>query len=234
MKIRFLTRELGVCRLMAEKLIQDGEECVVEADSMGFYENLLSEDFDLLVCDYRIFQLSIFNLYDFLKKRSIVIPLVFYNDPFPERESRVAYWIMQNERLYDCADLEYLIPIFEKLHRVIEDPAVHPYISLLQPPLPLPGEEESSGTAGRQIDLRLFRRRNKLQPGLFKLFQIFYENQQKELSLKELSRLMWGTSSKTSTVYSYISRLRKRIEKDYLVSIELLRTAPGRYEMTVY
>ena len=203
---------------------------------MGVYDDLLngSVDYDLLVCDFKALQMSIFNVYDFLQERSVILPIVFYNDPFPSREDRVAYWLMQNERLYDGESLRSLIPVLEKLNQIIESDDVHPYVSLLQPPLPTPGSEAEAAGGHRALDLRLFRKRNRLQPGLFKLFKIFYENQQQELSLKELSKRMWGTSSKGNTVYSYISRLRKCIKNDYLVRIDIERTAPGCYEMTVY
>ena len=236
MKVYFLTHEVPVCRMMARRLADEGYECFVDDDAMGFYDNMLTNeiDYDMLVCDFRIFQMSVFNVYDFLQHRQTVLPVVFYNDPFPTPEQRVVYWIMQNERLYERPQLEYLIPVLEKLNDIIEDPSIHPYISLLQPPLPLPGRELEDGSAGRQIDVRLFRKRNRLQPGLFKLFKIFYDNQQHELSLKELSRRMWGTPSRSATVYSYISRLRRCIQNDDLVSIDIMRTAPGCYEMTVY
>ncbi len=236
MKVLFLSREPAVCRLMAKKLGRDEFECTVADDVMGFYNSVMDGnlDTDIVVCDFRIFQLSIFNVYEFLSKSTTIIPLIFYNDPFPDGNGRIMYWIAQNEQLYNAPCLESFIPLFEKINAVIEDPSVHPYISLLQPPLPLPGDEDEAGTAGRKIDVRLFRKRNRLQPGLYKLFQIFYENQMKELSLAELSLHMWGTRSKQNTVYSYISRLKKCIQSDCLVKIDILRTSTGYYEMTVY
>lgn len=236
MKICFLTREPAVCRMMAAQLAKEGVESTVCDDTMGFYEDVVQDNVtcDLFVCDFRLFQLSMYNFYEFMGSRPTVIPIVFYNDPHPDKDSRIMYWIAQNEQIYDRSNLDSLDSIFAKINDVIEDPAIKPYISLLQPPLPVAGMEDAGGSAGRQIDLRLFRKRNKLQPGLFKLFKIFYENQQQDLSLKELSRRMWGKANRSSTVYSYISRLRKCIEQDHLVRIDITRTAPGLYEMTVY
>lgn len=236
MKICFLTREPAVCRMFAARLASNDIESTICDDVMGFYNDFSRDKInsDLIVCDFRLFQMSMYNFYEFLSSRPTVLPLIFYNDPHPDKDSRVMYWIAQNERLYKRHDLEGLSGIFEKLNEIIEDPAIKPYISLLQPPLPVPGTEYDSATAGRKVDLRLFRKRNNLAPGLFKLFKIFYENQMQELSLKELSKQMWGSANKQMTVYSYISRLRKCIEADPLVKIDIMRTAPGCYEMTVY
>ena len=236
MKICFLTKEPAVCRMIAARLKGDGVESSVCDDAMGFYNDIMNNTVasDLVVCDYRLFQLSMYNFCEFVSQRPTVTPFIFYNDPHPDKDSRIMYWIAQLEQVYNCANLDTFDAIFAKINDAIEDPSIKPYISLLQPPLPVPGSEADAGTAGRQIDLRLFRKRNSLQPGLFKLFKIFYENQMQELSLKELSRQMWGKTSKSNTVYSYISRLRKCIEQDHLVKIDITRTAPGLYEMVVY
>ncbi|MCR5723961.1 MAG: helix-turn-helix domain-containing protein [Treponema sp.] len=221
--------------MIASKLADDCNfECTIDDDVIGFCKLITSDDItmDLVVCDFRLIQLSIIDIYELLGRRSTVLPLIFYNDPYPDSSTRSMYWLSQNEKIYDRGNLEYLYPLFEKINAIIEDPGIHPYISLLQPPLPLPGETCEGG--GRQLDVRLFRKRNRLQPGLFKLFEVFYENQMHPLSLEELSVHLWGTATRTKTVYSYISRLRQCIAGDSFVKIDILRCAPGYYEMTVY
>lgn len=242
MKIVFLTKEPAVCKQIASRLPSSEYVYSISCDILLFYDKILRQhmQFDLIVCDFRLFNHDVFNIYEFLSEKKVPMPVIYYNDPYPEKKDRVLYWMSQNEEEYARYDFDYLRPTFERLCDIIEDPSVHPYISLLQPPLPVSAEDFPDGVEYRAIDLPLLRRRNNLTPALFRLLECMYKRRNEELSVKEIERMMWGSSllrrnrSRRSSVYSYISRLRKSLVNDKLVKIEIVRTAIGFYRMIVY
>ena len=106
---------------------------------------------------------------------------------------------------------------------MIEEPAIRPHISLLRPPLPL---EKAGDCDGAGFDLNTFRIRSKMPPMIFTLFEYFYGNLSKEIRNRHLK-----DSIQTSSVYSYVSRLKKYIQSDTLSNFTIIRTSFGRYKM---
>lgn len=239
MKILFLTREIDVCTMIASKLSQSEYSCIVISDVLMFYDELLHKELvvDLIVCDYRFVEHEMFNIYQFLIERNKVVPLIFYNDPFPKDGERVLHWMIQNQNQYSRNDFEFLRPTFNKIAAIIEDPCVRPYISLIQPPLAISADDISDSQKNRAVDLKLLRRRDKMTPAIYSLFEFFYQHRDIDCSLCEIEKFMWHKNSrkiKHGGVYSYISRLRKCLQKDSLVKFDILRTSTGSYRMIVY
>ncbi|MBR4463631.1 MAG: hypothetical protein IKS40_03360, partial [Treponema sp.] len=60
-------------------------------------------------------------------------------------------------------------------------------------------------------------------------------NLSKEISIKDMSRKIRNRhlkdSIQTSSVYSYVSRLKKYIQSDTLSNFTIIRTSFGRYKM---
>ena len=236
MEVAFVTREPELCALFAERLEHEGIDCRVQSDFLSFFLQLQNDSFvaDLLVCDFCEFRHLMFDFFESLQKMKKHIPVIFYNDPYPCAENRVSYWISQNERLYADEEFHGYIPVFQILCDLIEDPSIRPHISLLRPPLPLcksasPCDESSS------FDLNTFRIRSKMPPMIFTLFEYFYGNLSKEISIKDLSRKISGqhlkASLQKSSVYSYVSRLKKYIQSDSMSNFTIIRTSFGRYTM---
>ena len=162
------------------------------------------------------------------------MPVVFYNDPYPNAENRVGYWISQNERLYRGCEFHQFTSVFQSINIIIEDPAIRPHISLLRPPIPLCDMADNS-FSGEQFDLNWFRLRNKMPPAIFSLFEYFYGNLSKEVTIKAISRRMsapyFKSSVQKASVYSYVSRLKKYIKTDSPVKFNIIRTSYGCYKM---
>ncbi len=234
MEVAFVTREPELCALFAEKLEQEGMVCHVQSDFITFFLQLQngSVQTDLLVCDFCEFRHLMFDFFESLQKMQKHVPVIFYNDPYPCAENRVSYWISQNERLYENEEFHDFIPVFRILSDLIEEPAIRPHISLLRPPLPL---EKAGDCDGAGFDLNTFRIRSKMPPMIFTLFEYFYGNLSKEISIKDMSRKIRNRhlkdSIQTSSVYSYVSRLKKYIQSDTLSNFTIIRTSFGRYKM---
>lgn len=252
MEIVFVTREPEVCTLIASRLRSDTVSCSIQCDFLSFFLQLHGQKMsaDLLVCDFCEFRHIMFDFYEMLSKMQKPISLIFYNDPYPDTENRVGYWISQNERLFPGREFHYLSPVFQKINELIEDPAIRPHISLLRPPVPL---REIPAVTLRDIhpvplrelvnqhfpedkfDLNCFRLRNKMPPAIFSLFEFFYGNLSKEVSIKSISRRMSAQRIKNtvrkSSVYSYVSRLKKYIKTDGSVKFDIIRTSSGCYKM---
>ncbi len=237
MKVCFLTREPEVCRLMVKRLDSTEIDCTIHLEAIVLYEAIRKKELfcDLLILDYKMMELSVFDLYERIRELDVPVPLIFYNDPYPTKNERVAYWMSQNTYIFRGGDYFYLFDFFCTLNDIIEDPAVHPYISLLQPPLPISLSCEFEGNDLRQIDLKQFRLRNHLPPMLYRLFVLLYDKRGQEVSVQEMAQaLSIRRKHKPSSMYSYISRLKKYIADDPMVKIEIYRTDPGYYEMVVY
>lgn len=235
MEVVFVTREPDLCSLFASKLGKSDMLCRIQSDFLSFFLQLQKDciQSDLLVCDFCEFQHIMVDFQEHLKRLHKPLPVVFYNDPYPCAENRVSYWIGQNEHLYQNEEFHGLIPIFQLLNELIENPSIRPHISLLRPPLPLDGAGESPERDS--FDLNRFRIQNRMPPGIFALFEFFYGNLSKEISVKELSRRISGQSSRfavqRASVYSYVSRLKKYIRGDSASRFDIIRTSSGRYKM---
>ncbi len=235
MEIMFVTREPLACALIASRLADDTLRYTIKDNVLEFYLSLQSEKLtcDLLLLDFCHFQPLLGRMRETMRELKRSIPFVFYNDPYPDGSNRVVYWMQQNEALYEDQEFHQLAPVFTRLNGIIEDTAVRSHISLLCPPLPL-------GSTGRQgdtdeLDLEQFRARGKIPPALFSLFEYFYARISKEISLKELSRQIFGRGAydgmKRNCVYSYVSRLKKYMRADPLVHFDIIRSSQERYKM---
>lgn len=235
MDIVFFTKESEICRQMAKTLENEGNTCVVMTDDTQFLFLLTDPQFrsDLLVCDFRSIPHQSFSIYGYLKEKACIRPVIFYNDPIPEKGRRTEYWLRTNETLFRKKFTE-LIPLLRRIEEIIESPEINPYISLLQPPLSFNPQQSDQ----RKIDITRYRKRNSLSPSQFKLFEYFYKNVNRKITVKELSKIIWPVSKRKgcniNSIYTYISRLRKAIKKDELVKIDIVRTDFASYEMIIY
>lgn len=236
MNVVFFTREVPVCMQIGK--ILEGEGCTsrIMTDDAEFFVSLTDSTFkcDLLIVDYRAIPHQSFGIYRYLREKKFIRPLIFYNDPFPDSQERAEHWLHTNENLYQTKQFSHLLPFFNRLNEIIESPGIHPYVSLLQPPVNM----YKADSPDKQIDLVSFRKRNHLSPVIFKIFSYFYSHLHREISVTELAKALWPVRKKQkrsiSSIYSYISRLRKIIDDDALVKIDIVRTDTASYEMIIY
>lgn len=240
MNICFITTETRACRLIMDRLESESCSCYMLEDWVQLYKSLQSREctIDIIVCDFTLIGSCYFNLFEAVKKQGHKIPLIYYNDPVPDKDTRVVHWVNQNEVNYNTKFPASLLPYLEKINEIVSDKSIRCHISLLQPAVPVGYESLKESTEGRSIDLNQFRKRNGLTPVMFHLFEYMYKNRSKELTIKELSRELFGkfpfSGVKRGNVYSYISRLRKTLVNDDEFHLDIIRTSQGCYELIVY
>lgn len=240
MRVCFVTEQKSVCRVIINRLNDFGYHGYIQDDWLGLDNDLHSttKKVDLLVCDFSYAGNASINFFEIVKQTGNNVPVIFYNDPLPDDDERVAWWIMQNENAYNTILPENTIELLNRLNSLICDSKIRPHISLLQPPVPLAYKDLRQNTPYRELDLYQFRRRTGIPPSMFSLFQYMYKNRTRDFTLMELSKALFKKRGRAresiNSVYSYISRLKKYIEKDTESRIDIIRTSMGRYEMIVY
>ena len=240
MEFCFITSQPEVCRLIMSRISDETHRCYIQNDWIEFEKDIKRQDkkLDLILCDFQLIGVCGMNLFEVIRQTGNTIPLIFYNDPIPKDETRVEHWMGQNSAYYYEPFPQYMKAELEKINDIITDPSIRKYIALLQPPVPVGFEQYKKPTEKREIDLAAFRRRNQVSPVIFKLFKYMYENRKNEFTMQELSRVIFNKHDfflkRKSSVYSYISRLRKYLENDILIEAEIVRTAPGAYELVIY
>ncbi len=240
MHLCFLTREESVCRLIMSRMESFGCQCYLQDDWGALYVELQKFDcsIDMIVSDFSLVGTCNFSLFDSLAEMGKKIPIIYYNDPATNDTERVLHWVGQNELCYHFKFPQEFTPVLENLNSVICDPSIRQHISLLQPAVPVGFEKLKTAAGGRELDLVQFRFRNNLSPVIFRLFEYMYKNRNRELTIKEIEKTLFGKRraffGHKSSVYSYISRLRTQIESDFATKVKILRSSKGRYKMIVY
>lgn len=212
MKVLFVSRKQSA-RFISRKLIHEGDEHLFFC---GVYELLKGFDFesdtaDILLLDHDFFEECRFYFFEFLKGLSARIPFVFYNTPSVSKENRVIHWIFTNESFFEYYNFDYLIPFFTELASCLDS----------EP------EQNSNYRNVSECDELMLSLRD-VPPSLFRIFSYFRDNSGREISLSELVDIGEDTE-KTSTVYSYISRLRKIMA--HRSPFRILRTGKSRYRL---
>ncbi|WP_149553780.1 helix-turn-helix domain-containing protein [Treponema pectinovorum] len=240
MELCFLTKEKNVCRLIMDRLESKDCHCYMQDDWIYLYKSLQSYkcSIDMIICDFQVMGCAYFNLFEVIAEMGKKIPVIYYNDPLPSDEERIEHWISQNELCYSSKFESVYLDILNSLNKIVSDPSIKRHIALMQPAVPVGFKTLKQGTHCREIDLNQFRIRNSLSPSLFRLFVFMYKNRSKELSIKRIERAVFGGKfdffDRKSSVYSYISRLRKSIENDSFVKIDIIRCDKGSYQMILY
>lgn len=229
---------LKVCVQLALKIERTGNEVTVFTDPSEFYAALKLQkkgEVDYVMIDVRTFQLDIYNPYTDMATMPYPVPVVIFNDPYPEPDYRAAYWIAKNKRylvpLISESAIESFHPEFFLIESYLNSDELNRYVSVInRPDIFLTPEERS-----RIIDLEAFRLRHRITPSRFKVFRHLYENLGKEISSEELVSLLFGSYSpeKRKVVFSYIYDLRKACRNETSVQIRIDREYKGRYAMKI-
>ncbi|MBP3708999.1 MAG: helix-turn-helix domain-containing protein [Treponema sp.] len=237
MTIYFYTLQRKVCRKIADILEDNHHTCCIYIDPDEFYNAILNMKTypDLLLLDYLSFNHDTFNIYRYMQEAGALIPLIFYNDPFPvNRVMRVLHWQMMLNIYYSndkTIDMHLYIPVFNQIAYALESEQVKPYVSLLQPPKQYP---ESNATFEKDMllkkigrDARMFE--NFLPESLFRIFKIFYAHSVSPLRIDQLQKLLAkeGVKITKQSVYSTICRLRKHLNALFPSQIHIIRIKGG-------
>ena len=225
MIIYFHSKQRVVCRKIADILEKQGHVCSIYTVLSQFYGAVsnMNKKPDLLVLDYTAFNHDVFNVYRFMQEQECQIPLIFYNDPIPSPSERVFHWLTALKVNYTdkvSFDPGEYKPVLQIISDAVDSDLLHPYISLLQLPLPFPDPGDGFGLPekifrpdGPERDLLTIRRQLSLSDSLFEILKMFYEHRGITVTMEFIEDYFRRKDLEhcRSTLYSYISRLRTLI-----------------------
>ena len=240
MSVFLLTKkdQLKVCVELAAYMERTCSEVTIFTDAAECYASVDTAppgDIEYVMIDVRTFQMDLFNPYTYIAKCSNPVPVVVFNDPYPEPDSRAAYWFVKNKSYLlpyvGRNKLELLIPAFALLETYLSKHEFSSYLNGICPPKIILTKSEKK----RKTALEEFAVKHRLSKSRKTLFELFLANEGSELSEEKICNLLWKEfSDKTKqTLYTYISELRKACRAEESVKIDILRKSKGIYQMTV-
>ena len=230
MNIIFLTQQEHAFALMSARLSARGHTCRrlgTISDFMHFFFNMQPAA-DMFVCDYAAVQHEDLNLYNFEHDAGRKIPLIFYNDPYPADEERVAQWRSLNSRYLDIHDFSELIPVFEEIAAIVNSPAHRPYISVICPAKERGGARTAASGVPQEPDII-----RSLPPSIRNILEYMHERLGQDVSIAELDRRIRKSEKarRAGAVYTYICRARSFLRLHPELGVYIQRTAKGFYAM---
>lgn len=240
MSVFILTKkeQLNVCVELAGYMERTSSEVTIFTEPGQFYASIDTAppgDIEYVMIDVRTFQMDLFNPYTYIARCNNPVPVVVFNDPYPDPDSRAAYWYVKNKSYLlpyvGERKLELLIPAFALLESYFHKHEFSNYLCGICPPQKL-----LSATEKKQKEaLDRFAVNHKLPKSRKLLFEYFLMNKGKELTEEEICAALWDDCSHSSkqTLYTYISELRKACRAEESVKIDILRKGKGTYQMDV-
>lgn len=227
MKIFIYSPQREISQIIADNLTEKTNHCIVfeKLDDLSSLIRSMDKGPDLLILDYLTYNHELFNIYAYLKKIEKQFPVIFYNDPCITRSSRFAHWksmleITQNS--YENKDFSYFDDIFTKLEELINSKELSPYISLLQPPDPIPHTMVKDKYTLQYLKdnsddcITSFRDRNKLPNNMYYLLSLLQRNKDLPLKVSDIIELYEQDEKKISakSLKVLLSRLRSLTHQD--------------------
>ncbi len=216
MVVYFLTKQPELCHLIAEQLKKSFHVCNVFTDSEELYGAVKSngsERIDLIALDYSLFEHDVFNPFEILiHDEKSIIPVIYYNDPFPASNEMAAYWKVKNRSCYKEKipeeKLNQIYPLLKQIQNIVNSDNINPYISVICRPKVLLKEEKII-TEG-QFSPEQYRIQKNIPQSRFDLFMLFYKNKDIPLTAAWICEQLWGSFSvkKQNALYTYIHDLR--------------------------
>lgn len=239
MQVVILVKEnlIEVCKHLERKIKVTGKDVVVFCDPHEFYSALKSAgqgQVAYALIDVRTFQIDSFNPYKEVALMANPVPVVIFNDPYPDPDDRVSFWISQNKKYLSARigdePIDALYPSLCLLADFL-DGKFNKYIPVIAKHTQLFSEEEKR----LSVNIEDFEVKSKLSPSRLKLFEYFWRNSGKELSENAIVLFMFGECTRITKdrFYAYICDLRKALSRETAVKIEILRTFKEHYMMKV-
>lgn len=201
-----------------------------ENDSIIFYYEIveLSSDLitkkispDIIIIDgFYFLQFKNF-IFRFLNDFKREIPAIFI-DSSVSKKLRVARWLSEIELCFDNPTYHYLIPVLEKIDKILELPVCKNAIST--------GNEKNLKSSKIPLKQKFL-----LTPVNHLLYEFFFKNRRRVVFLDEIAdilKLHQNEKKLVNKVYAYISRFRKSI-KQTNCRYELLRICKGGYQFVL-
>lgn len=227
MKIFIYSPQREISQIISDHLTGKTNHCIVfeKLDDLSSLIRSMDKGPDLLVLDYLTYNHELFNVYAYLKKINKRFPVIFYNDPCLTRSTRTAHWLTileLTQASYEKKDFSMYEPVFQNLEELITSKELSPYISVLQPPKPVPysmikDKYTLQYLKDRSDDcISTFRERNNLPNNLFYLLSLLQKHKDTPLKLSGLIELYHLDEKKISekSLKVLLSKLKSLIRAD--------------------
>jgi|GEM_PF-6833116 len=204
--------------------------CTINENTDSLFEILYNYEKlpDLFVLDYYSYNFTDFNFYTFLHEIKKPLPVIFYNDPFPAREDICTYWLAKC-RFYGLIDDEVTyMSIFRIILTTLKTEPTHTDLFLSQPSYSINSISDARENFS-EISTGL-----NLPPALYTVLKYLFETND-FISIEEMKKhlLISGIEASESTVYAYISRLRKKLQQSERYNITIINNLK-KYKLLVY
>ncbi len=227
MKIFIYSPQMEISQIISDHLQEKENLCFVFQNFSDLTCEVMNQKKqpDLLVLDYLSFNHDLFNIYEFFSKKSLFLPVIFYNDPCLTRSTRTSHWLAQLEALlcrHITKDFSKYEPLFIYLEELIESDEFRPYITLLQPAKTLPPDFIKDKYTLRYLKensddcIYSFKERTGIPQNYFYLLKLMQKNKDMLLSIKDIQNLYKENGKEISegSIKVLLSTLRKYIRED--------------------
>lgn len=227
MKIFIYSRQPEISQIISDHLTSKTDHCIAfeRLDDLSGLIRSMDKGPDLLILDFLTYNHDLFNVYEYLHKINKIFPVIFYNDPCITRSTRVAHWktvLEITQPSYQSKDFSIYDGVFGKLEELILSKELFPYISLLQPPQPVPEsmikDKYTLQYIKDQADdcINSFRERNKLPNNLFYLLSLLQKHKGLPMKFKDIIELYQNDGKQISekSLKVLISKLKSLIRAD--------------------
>lgn len=236
MKILLVIPHHFIASVIATACEHDGNTCIIISSLSDFFiivENM-NQETDLIVFDYLIFNHDSFNIYRYMKKINRRVPIIFYNDPFPQSGTRHIYWEAMLYNFHpDFFQAKRYRKILKLIASTVESEYLRQYVPLLQQPRPEPAlqSEISKKTVSLQpqTELEYLGKYLQLSGTLFLLFEVLYKNRNTTINAAAIRAKMTksGMPIKTATIYALVKRLREKLTASEKIQADIITTIGG-------
>lgn len=213
-----LPQNLDLARKLQDKMNLTGYETKLFDNDSQFFERIMNKSDlpDLIVYDYLFFNHNIFNIYDYMKMKGTIIPLVFFNEPTLHYESSHFFWKNVMDLIYTKKYFQwekYSAPL-----KILSD--------IIDENRNSTSSETKPFTSEITIKEKFI---TELKGNNLILFNVLNENINKTVQMEELRSLLKKNDlpCKETTIFCLISRLRKTMEKNNCHNFEILKNQSG-------
>ena len=192
-----------------------------------------SRDVDYALVDVLCFQMDLFNPYIEFSFEDHYFPIVVFNDPYPDKDSRAAYWISKNKfyssRARNADGVDMFRYEFLALEQILNDPKINchvPAISFCA---------ECNDMDRDCADLEVARKSMGIPPSRFSVLKYLFERKGRKVCEEDICIDLWGESSqkRRQVLYTYVYHLRKAFELHPEFGFSIDHVDKGYYQLDV-
>lgn len=192
-------------------------------------------DVDYALVDVLCFQMDLFNPYIEFSFQDHYFPIVVFNDPFPDKDTRAAYWISKNKFYSSRACKDGGVDLFRyeflALEQILNDPVINCHV----PAISFCSDCNDNGLEDNQVDLEDTRKKMGIPPSRFCVMKYLFERKGRKIPGHDICIDLWNESSqkRRQVLYTYVYHLRKTFESHPEFGFSIEHVGKGCYQLNV-